>query len=350
MRADLTDRALWALWGLFWALMIAVAIEDAGPGHRWWEPCLWEGSSCLVGSLWFLAERRAAARWREDLTRPARWFGRHLAWWPVVAATFITSIYALRHGVYALVGMTYPHRAWTDLIVYESIKLVLYQALWLSVIFGLESFALWQRERERLLTLQKHLAESRLAQLRAQLQPHFLFNALNTISSLMQVDVARADRLLARLADLLRGSLRADSVPTTSLREELGLLRLYADIMCERFVDRVTLAWNVDEGALAGAVPTMLLQPLLENAFKHGAAQPAVRVAIRIEARRQGDHLRIALHNTGTLVENGQGGIGLANCRERLRVMYGGTASLALAQEGTDVTVRLALPWSETAP
>ena len=114
---------------------------------------------------------------------------------------------------------------WPQIFIYESIKLLLFAGLWFSIIFGLSSFALWKQERERLLTLQKHLAESQLAQLRAQLQPHFLFNALNTISSLMQVDVDRADRLLAQLADLLRSSLQAGTRQITSLREELGAAR-----------------------------------------------------------------------------------------------------------------------------
>ena len=94
------------------------------------------------------------------------------------------------------------------LLFYESVKLLLLSSLWLCIIFGFESFAAGSRNAQRLLALQKHLAESQLAQLSAQLQPHFLFNSLNTISSLMQVDVERADRLLTQLADLLRSSLQ----------------------------------------------------------------------------------------------------------------------------------------------
>ena len=175
---------------------------------RWWEPLLWEGSSCLVATFWLVLERRVASRWNQHLAHPWRWFGKHLAWMPVVAITFIVAIYSIRHGVYALTDETYEHESWPFIFFYESVKLVLFAGLWLGIIFGLESFARWRNEREQLLTLQKHLAESQLAQLKAQLQPHFLFNALNTISSLMQVDVERADRLLTRLADLLRASLR----------------------------------------------------------------------------------------------------------------------------------------------
>ena len=202
-------RALFALWTLFWLLMMAVAIQQeyGDTGVKWWEPVLWEGSSCLMATTWLLLQQRVAYRWNEYLAHPLKWFGKHLAWLPVIAVTFITFIYAIRHGVYSLTDEIYEHPDWPYTFLYESIKLTLFTGLWLAIIFGLASFSRWREERERLLVLQKHLAESQLAQLKAQLQPHFLFNALNTISALMQTDVERADRLLARLADLLRASL-----------------------------------------------------------------------------------------------------------------------------------------------
>ena len=200
-------------------------------------------------------------RWNEYLDYPLRWFGKHLVWLPLIIPTFIVVAYSMRHAVYALTGEIYEHESWGFLLFYESIKLLLFTSLWLCIIFGFASFTLWRQERERLLALQKHLAESQLAQLKAQLQPHFLFNSLNTISALMQVDVERADRLLTRLADLLRSSLQAGARHMTSLREELKLLELYAQIMEERFAGHVTLTWNIADDALDAAMPAMLLQP-----------------------------------------------------------------------------------------
>jgi len=342
-----TKRALFALWTLFWLLMIAVAIQDnfSDPSLRWWEPILWEGSSCLAATLWILLQRRVAHRWDEYLDQPLKWFGKHLVWLPVIAVTFITFIYAVRHGVYALTDETYEHASWPYIFLYESIKLVLFSALWLAIIFGLESFSSWKRERERLLALQKSLAESQLAQLKAQLQPHFLFNALNTISALMQSDVERADRLLARLADLLRASLAVSAHHQTSLREEWHVLELYASIMQERFAGRVTLTWNASDEALGAAVPAMLLQPLLENAYKHGVERSSQHVNIRVAARRSGDDLRIEVHNTGTLTTNEGGGIGLRNCRERLALVYGSKAILTVAADTDGVTASVSLPY-----
>ena len=342
------NRALFALWGLFWLLMLAVEVQDShdARGIRWWEPYLWEVSSCLVATIWLLIERRAANYWNAYLDQPWRWFARHLSWMPVVIVTFIAAIYGIRHGVYALTTETYEHDPWSFIFIYESIKLVLFAGLWLGIIFGLESFARWRHEREQLLLLQKHLAESQLAQLKTQLQPHFLFNALNTISSLMQVDVERADRLLTRLADLLRSSLQAGASDMTSLREEIKLLELYAQIMEERFAGHVTLTWKVADDALDAQVPTMLLQPLLENAFKHGVERSRSPVSVLVAAEKRGDELHVTVFNSGSaLSQTPSNGIGLRNCRERLEVIYGGRASLRLEDENGGVSSRLTLPF-----
>jgi sensor histidine kinase YesM len=348
-----SSRALYALWALFWLLMISVAIQDHldDKGVRWWEPVLWEGSSCLVSTIWLLLQRRVARDWDVYLTHPVRWFGKHLAWLPVIIVTFVVSIYAIRHGVYSFTDEIYEHRPWPTTFIYETVKIVLFSALWLCIIFGLESFGGWRKERERLLELQKHLAESQLAQLKAQLQPHFLFNALNTISALMQTDVDRADRLLTRLADLLRSSLKSSARQTTPLREELDILRLYAGIMCERFAGRVALEWDIAEDVANAAVPGLLLQPLLENAFRHGVERSTESVTIRITARRAGDRLHISIHNTGSTLSAEPGlGIGLRNCRERLAVLHGERATLELVPTAGGVDARLALPFETSAP
>ncbi|HEY6454374.1 MAG TPA: histidine kinase [Steroidobacteraceae bacterium] len=346
------NGGLFAIWALFWLLMIAVSVEDHGDRRyfKWWEPYLWEGSSCLFATGWLLLQRRVATRWNVYLAQPLRWFGRHLAWFPLFAVTFVPVVYSIRHGVYSLAHYTYKHDPWPHLFVYETIKLLLYTALWLCILFGFASFTLWRQERERLLTLQKDLAESQLAQLRAQLQPHFIFNALNTISSLMQIDVGRADRLLAQLADLLRSTLQAGNRQANPLREELKVLQLYSDIMRERFAGRVLLSWDIANEALDAAVPALLLQPLLENAFKHGVERCSQPVAIAIAAWCDERLLHVTIHNTGgALATDSRPGIGLTNCRERLKVLYGEHARLDLAQDATGVAARISLPYQSEA-
>lgn len=340
-------RLLYWLWALFWLIMVVVAIQDIlhNPYIRWWEPLLWEGSSAASATAWVLFQRRNKDRYSQYLEQPLRWFGYHLRWLPLLIVTFVSSVYAIRHGVYALVGDTYEHESWLFVGIYESCKLTLFTGLWLGIIFGLDSYQQWQAQRRRLLELQRSLAEAQLSQLKAQLRPHFFFNALNTISSLMHVDVARADRMLARLGDLLRVSLQASEQEMTSLREELRTLELYAQIMQERFADRVSIAWQVDESLLDAPTPSLLLQPLLENAFKHGVDRSAGPVKIEISVRRSEEAMIIAIRNTGsTLARDYCDGVGLRNCRERLNLIYGAAASLRLLSDDEAVVVEVTLP------
>jgi LytS/YehU family sensor histidine kinase len=130
----------------------------------------------------------------------------------------------------------------------------------------------------------------------------------------------------------------------------MRLLELYAQVMLERFADRATLQWQVDENALTAAVPALLLQPLLENAFKHGVERTRVRVRVEVVARREAGTLILVVRNTGSgLPENIREGVGLRNCRERLQVIYGDAAVLSLKQSGGAVDASICLPWREQA-
>jgi hypothetical protein len=343
---------LYLLWGFFCALMIIVALRDyfRGGGRQWWEPVLWEGSSMLFATGLLIAQQRLGRRYSVYVGEPARWFGHHLKWLPLAICLFVVLVYGTRHGVYALLGETYRHESWAFVFPYEAIKLGLFICLWLGVIFSFDSYAHVQEQQRRVLMIQRSLSEARLSQLAAQLRPHFFFNVLNTISALMHLDVARADRLLTRLGDLLRGNLESTTQDLVSLREEMRLLELYAQIMLERFADRATVQWQVDEDALTVAVPVLLLQPLLENAFKHGVERTRVRMCVEIIARREADSLVLIVRNTESMLpENVREGIGLRNCRERLHVIYGGAAALSLSENSGIVQASISLPWRELA-
>lgn len=352
-RPAASNAALFGLWGLFWVAMITVALQDGlRSGHiRWWEPLLWEGSSASIATLWLLAQRAVDHHYAQYLDRPLLWFGQHIKWLPLVALSFVTIVYSIRHGVYGLLGETYRHESWFFVFTYETVKLALFVSLWLGIIFGFNSFAQWRSQREHLLAVQKALAESQLLHLQAQLRPHFLFNALNTISSLMHVDPARADRLLARLGDLLRASLQASQKDLTSLREELQVLELYTQIMEERFVGRVAVIWQIDAATLDARVPAMLLQPLLENAFKHGIEKSQDPEVIRIESQRCDGRLQLTISNSGTTLSSERSdGIGLRNCRERLQLLYGDSADFDLTQGEAGVTAHICIPYREYTP
>jgi sensor histidine kinase YesM len=130
----------------------------------------------------------------------------------------------------------------------------------------------------------------------------------------------------------------------TSLREELKLLELYAKIMEERFAGRVRLNWHIADDALETQVPTLLLQPLLENSFKHGVERSRDPVQIQVAAEKRGDELRVSISNSDSTLSTPSNGIGLRNCRERLELIYGARASLELVQEHGGVTARLTIP------
>lgn len=338
------------LWALFWLLMITASIGEQrrNSDTSWWEPILWEGSSALVTTCWMLVAMRASSRYTQYLDRPMVWFGYHLLWLPLLVITFIPTVYAIRHGVYAAVGRTYHHASWPFVFVYETVKLALFGGLWLGILFGFDSHVQWKLHRQRLLELQRTLSETQLARLQGQLRPHFFFNALNTISALMHTDVMRADRLVAGLGELLRISLRSGEQEMTPLREELHSLELYAQIMQERFRDRVTLNWRVDPGVVAIPVPALLLQPLLENAFKHAVERNTGPVHIDVTAAREGNSLNLAVINSGsTLATDYREGVGLRNCRERLGIIYSAAAVLELREERGGVAARIALPLAE---
>lgn len=342
-------RLLAALWAVFWGLMLAIAWQDnlEDPHIRWWEPFLWEGTSMLAATAWLILQLRVGRAAAALLDQPFKWFVQHLKWFPLVALTFIASVYSMRHAVYASMGLSYTHESWGFILVYETAKIWLFLGLWLGIIFALDSFSVWQEQRRRLATLQQSLVEAQLGQLKAQLRPHFLFNALNTISSLMQVDVARADRMLSQLAELLRVSLRVDQEELTSVAAEVHLLQLYARVMEERFAGRVTLEWLIEDEALNGLVPTMLVQPLLENAFKHGVERATVPARILIAAHRVGENLEIRIENSGEISPAPGEGIGLRNTRARLHAHYADTASFAFESDASRAVARIRLPWQE---
>lgn len=351
--AQKSMAALWGLWALFWLLMIGVAIEDQlrSPLARWWEPVLTEGSSALVSTVWMWLAVRVRGRHARYLDKPLIWFASYLRWLPLIFITWITAVYTIRHGVYAAVGRTYEHSSWGFVVVYESLKITYNTGLWLGVLFGIDSYGQWQLQWQRLLQTQKALAEAQLAQLQGQLRPHFLFNALNTVSALMHTDVARADRLVAALGDLLRISLRSNEHEMTPLAEELRTLELYAGIMYERFRDRVTLSWQIDRTIIDTPVPALLLQPLLENVFKHGVERTVTPIRIHIGARRESGTLEIVVSNSGSmLAPEHRDGVGFRNCRERLAIIYGSAASLLVRNEDGGVAARVSIPLTGNLP
>jgi LytS/YehU family sensor histidine kinase len=180
--------------------------------------------------------------------------------------------------------------------------------------------------------LRGQLAEARLSMLRAQLHPHFLFNTLNSVSELMHTDVAAAERMLAQLADLLRASLESDGARTLALADELRLVERYLQIQQVRFSDRLSFVVRAEPEALGARVPGFLLQPLVENAVRHGIAPRSRPGNVSVDCRREGAMLKVDVVDDGVgLPAALREGVGLRATRERLAGLYPGRSGLVIA-------------------
>jgi signal transduction histidine kinase len=208
--------------------------------------------------------------------------------------------------------------------------------------YYLYAYRVRYRERERAAhelavrsaDLEAALATARLDTLRSQLQPHFLFNTLNSVSTLiLKAEPERAVRMLNRLADLLRASLATGDGQLVTLRQEMDLVQRYLDIEAERFPDRLRASISVAPDVAETPVPVLVLQPLVENAVRHGIAAAAESGTISIRATRDREWLRLEVRDDGAGPGDAgrQEGIGLANTRERLHRLYGPKARLTLS-------------------
>lgn len=208
-----------------------------------------------------------------------------------------------------------------------------------------------QREREReqrAAELERRLAEARLTSLTRQLQPHFLFNTLNAIASLVRRSPEQAENMVIDLSELLRRTLDAGERHTVTLAEELALLDLYVDLQRGRFGTRVRSERRIDPEVLAARVPALLLQPLVENSFRHGVEGTDTDVTLTIEAQRVGDRVQLAVIDDAprSTVSRRSTGLGLANTRSRLTALHGAELNFS-AQPGRErgFAVRCAFPF-----
>lgn len=212
----------------------------------------------------------------------------------------------------------------------------------------------YRQSRDRQLQtaqLETQLAQAQLQALRLQLQPHFLFNAMNTISSLVYDNPRAADEMIARLSDLLRMTMRDSGVQEVTLEQELKLLDLYLDIMRARFEERLTVHIECEADLGRALVPQLVLQPLVENCIRHAADPETGVVQITVCARRESETLLLEVSDNGPgvgeqLAQASGNGIGLTNTAERLRQLYGRLHGLTLVNsEGKGLTVTVRLPF-----
>jgi two-component system, LytTR family, sensor kinase len=213
---------------------------------------------------------------------------------------------------------------------------------------GIGYYRRYREQEQAKAGLEIQLANAQLAALRMQLNPHFLFNAMNSISSLMRSDVDAADTMLEQLSCLLRLSLERGESQLVSLREEFEFVELYLGMQGQRYAGRVRQSVYCDPELYDALVPSMLLQPIVENAYVHGISKIESGSTLGIEMRRDGNRLRICVTNSGIGLKprsNARGGVGLRNIEARLKLHYGTDATFEIAEiDRQNVKVSIVLP------
>lgn len=300
-------------------------------------------ASLLFFPIAVVVERRFpldAGRWRKH------WWV-HVAGY-VVYSTLHTSFMAVSRPVlFPLLGQgPYDYGILTVRYFMESAQDFFSYAAFIAILTLLRVQQKLRDREIRAAALERDAATARLDALSARLQPHFLFNALNTISSKAYEDPVAADELIGRLGDLLRESLRTGGRPEIPLAEELKVLEAYLAFVDARFGDRVRCTIDVDPAAAGLAVPAFILQPLVENAVRHGSSLEEGGTDIRVHIRRTPRGLSLTVDNGSPLdaAEPTRVGTGLGATRDRLALLYGSAASLATSASDGRFRVEITIP------
>ena len=267
----------------------------------------------------------------------------------VYSLLYTTGIYGLRLLVFAAIGRgVYDYglmhvRYWMEM----SIHMIVFATIVVAITYVEERRTRQQREL-RMEILARELTQAQLQALQLQLQPHFLFNALNAISAVMYEDPRVADRMISLLSDFLRAILRSDTTQEVPLQKELEVVDLYLDVMKVRFEDRLQfhISWDTELGS--ALVPQLVLQPIVENAVRYGVDPRTGMIDVSIQAQREDVQLRLEVTDRGpgekATLGNGLG-LGLKNIQARLEHLYGDSASLTMEHTGGGTRVLMILPY-----
>lgn len=218
---------------------------------------------------------------------------------------------------------------------------------WALIYFGYHGWRAYQATRIDRLRLEWAVKEAELRALKSQINPHFLFNSLNTVRSLIDEDPARAREAVTQLANLLRSSLQAGQAETVPLVQEMQTVQSYLLLEQMRHEERLRVRTEIAPEALQAAVPPMLVQTLVENAVKYGISPRPEGGEVAVTARREDDVLALRVTNPGTIREGGRStGLGLRNAAERLQLVFGAAATIRLFSSAADVvTAEVLIPW-----
>jgi len=323
-------------WGCFYLMGIVGSIPDI-----FRRPWVLRDNAVSLAFM-FLCSCALHPFCRSLLRRAPSWaaFARRAAVWCMAGGAFAAFATAL-----TLVG--FKKIVWPN-VAGKSAQYAFALVLWCSLYLSIKQWQQSVEERERLLRAETEAREARLSALRYQLNPHFLFNSLNAVSTLvLDGNAPAATRMLAQIGELLRTSLDNEVIPEVELAQEMAFTERYLAIEQARLGERLQVDLTISSETLDALVPSMLLQPLVENAVRHGVVPVIEGGRIAIESGLHGGRMRIVIRNSGprraeTQKENG---IGLNNTLERLRALYGANQQQLLVEwpesGGCQVTVEL---------
>jgi len=333
--------------GLLFFLYHYLEVLAQGQTQNPLRPFISELTGALTAGLLFFPIRALVRKLPLTRTAWPRRLPVYLAALAVVGVAATTLMWGLRSVLYPLAGLgAYDYGVMPVRYLMEFPLQVIWFTGEVAGIHIWDALAAARRRELRAAQLEGSLARAELRNLRLQLQPHFLFNALNTISATMYDDPRAADEMLAQLAELLRASLRTAQTDEVPLHEELAVLDCYLAILRARFGDRLTVSIETDPGVTGALVPSMILQPLVENAVRHGNAERLGRGTVAIRARQEAGHLILEVEDDG----DGAGstapgtGLGLSGTAERLHLLYGDGQTFTAGNGGGGFRVRATLP------
>lgn len=313
-----------------------------------WEPWLLEYSAVYCYGLVCPIIIFCCKKWPLDETHRYQSMLKVTILYIPFTFIFISLMIGTRHLAYLLIeGGLWDSGNLLSRYIYEYPKTI---GFYCAVVFGAYTkiyFETYQKEQIHAAKLNEQLLTAQIAVLRNQLQPHFLFNTLNLISSTMYQDVDKADSIIMRLGSLLRYSLAAEQKPWVTFNEELQAMTSFLEIAQLRFGDRLSTKIDVEPQIESVLIPAMLLQPLLENAVKYGIEPSDDKGKIHLKAFRHDDMLSITIINPllDNINQQPSFGIGLQNTRERLELLYGDLADISLIQkDNNSIVLTLNLP------
>ena len=333
--------SFWVLQILGWAgfyglILLTLVLPSHSKRELWNQTVCW---AVMFAASWLL---RPACR--SMLRKPRPWLAlelRAFAWSVALGAPSALAMQMAKSG----------RIVWADTLE-DWLESAVMLFLWCTLYFSIKQWQQSMRERDRLVRAESEVREARLTALRYQLNPHFLFNSLNAASTLvLQGEATAATRMLAQIGELLRTTLDNDASAEVPLSQELAFVEQYLAIEQTRLGDRLRVDTAISGETLDAAVPSMLLQPLVENAVRHGIAPLIEGGTVTIESASQGHRLLLTIRNSGPRTNGnfaqqgiGSKGIGLANTAERLKTLYGKDQRLSFrspAEGGYEVTIEI---------